>query len=57
MGSSMKGSLGVGGCLGGFLSSCLRGVGTGGGVWQVWPGGVDNGHGEAGLDTVGMKPG
>ena len=32
MGSKMKGSLGVGGCLGGSLKSCLRGVGTGGGV-------------------------
>ena len=32
MGSNMKGSLGVGGCLGGSLSSFLRGVGIGGSV-------------------------
>ena len=51
----MKGYLGVGGCLGGSLRSCLRGVGIGGGVLPVWSGVVGICHGEAEVATVGMK--
>ena len=55
MGSKMKGSLGVGGFLGGSLSSLFRGVGIAGGVWPVCLGGVGGYHGDAGVTMVVMK--